>query len=81
MGLTGVALAVARDVGLEELSASGGFDKLVAAFKKHLFPLSKVEARELSVCCQSKATVLSRQTGEPMASYIQRCRRWRAMVK
>ena len=48
-GLTGDALSVARDVGLEKLSEENGFDTLVAALKKHLFPLSKDEARELLV--------------------------------
>ena len=80
-GLSGDALAVARDVGLTALTSEDGFEKLVAALKQHLFPLTKDEARELLVCGQSKSSVLSRQTGEPMASYIQRRKRWWQTVK
>ena len=80
-GLRGDAFSIARDLGLEVLSAPGGLIRLVNEIKAHVFPRAKEEAKELFRAGQKQGGPLSRQPSEPMLSYVQRRRRWWAMLR
>ena len=80
-GLRGDAFSIARDLGLEVLSAPGGLVRLVNEIKAHVFPRAKEEAKELFRAGQKQGGPLSRQPSEPMLSYVQRRRRWWTMLR
>ena len=46
-GLRGDAFAIARDVGLDQLTAPGGLEHLITQIKAHVFPRAQAEAKEL----------------------------------
>ena len=78
--LRGEAALVAMDVGLTELIAVDGFDKLLARMRTHVFPQARVEAKELYRIGHKVQGALSRQHGESMMNYIGRRRRWWTML-
>eukprot|EP00435_Cladocopium_sp_Y103_P035301 s1209_g9.t1 len=81
-GLRGDAFAIARDVGLDQLTAPGGLELLITQIKAHVFPRAQEEANELFRAGQRLGGPLARQPLEPMLSYTQRRRRWwRTLVK
>ena len=76
-GLSGTALRIAQTMDVSELSKpQAGVNKLMAAFEKELKPRRAQQARELYAAGSSPHGILSRQTGEPMNSYILRRRTW-----
>ena len=80
-GLRGDAFLVARDLGLEALTAPGGLQLLVDTVKKTVFPRATEEGRELFRVGQRPGGPLSRQQGESMVSYTSRRRRWWRTLK
>ncbi|CAE7255946.1 RE2 [Symbiodinium natans] len=75
-GLRGDAFLIARDIGLERLLKHDGIDLLIQKVKDQAFPLQGEEASELFRQGQLLTGPLSKQSGEPMLSYISRRRRW-----
>ena len=59
--------AIARDVGLDQLTAPGGLEHLITQIKAHVFPRAQAEAKELFRAGQRIGGL----------SYTQRRRRWR----
>ena len=80
-GLQGDAFQIARDIGLAKLSEPEGFEVLVTQMRTIIFPIQKLEAKELLRIGQSRGSIMSRQSGEPMTSYISRRRRWWTLLK
>ena len=80
-GLRGDAFSIARDVGIDVITAPGGLDLLVQRLRAHVFPRAREEAKELFRAGQKQGGPLSRQPGEPMLSYTQRRRRWWKMLQ
>ena len=80
-GLRGDAYLVAQDLGVSTLMEDDGIDQLITAFKKMIFPLQVLEAKELFRVGQQVAGPLARQTGESVTSYISRRRRWWRQVQ
>ena len=74
--LKGDALQVAIDLGVKDLAKPGGLQKLMDAIKAIVFPVRKLEAKELYNQGHKPGGVLTRQAGESMLSYISRRRRW-----
>ena len=75
-GLRGDAFLIARDIGLERLLKHDGIDLLIQKVKEQAFPLQGEEASELFRQGQLLTGPLSKQSGEPMLSYISRRKRW-----
>ena len=75
-GLRGDAFAIARDVGLDQLTAPGGLEHLITQITAHVFPRAQEEAKELFRAGQRVGGSSARQSLEPMLSYTQRHRRW-----
>ena len=76
-GLSGMALRVAQTIEIKELSKpEKGVDTLLTALEKELKPRRAQQARELYAAGSAPHGILSRQSGEPMASYILRRRAW-----
>ncbi|CAE7256176.1 AGM1 [Symbiodinium natans] len=75
-GLRGDAFLIARDIGLERLLKHDGIDLLIQKVKDQAFPLQGEEASELFRQGQLLTGPLSKQSGEPMLSYISRRKRW-----
>ena len=76
-GLRGDAFAIARDVGLDQLTAAGGLEHLITQIKAHVFPRAQEEAKELFRAGRRIGGPLVRESLEPtMLSYTQRRRRW-----
>ena len=75
-GLRGDAFAIARDVGLDQLTAPGGLEHLITQIKAHVFPRAQAEAKELFRAGQRTGGPLARQSVELMLSYTQLHRRW-----
>ena len=73
-GLRGEAMTVATTLGADTLLEEGGMTSLIDAMKQRIFLTARTEARELMQQGLQKGGVLSRQSGEPMASYIGRRR-------
>ena len=80
-GLQGDAFQVARDIGLSKLEGESGFELLCSRLRSVIFPLQKQEAKELLRLGQMSGSILSRQSGEPMSSYISRRKRWWQTLK
>ena len=59
------AYVIAEDLGPEILGSKDNIPSVIEAFRKHIFPLTEQESKELY-----------RQAGEPMVSYIARRKRW-----
>ena len=79
-GLSGEALKVAMTFGFTRLTERDAVPKLIEEIRGHIFPMSTAEARELYRAGQ-RPGVLSRQSGEPMISYVQRRRRWWELLR
>ena len=72
----GDAFAIARDVGLGQLTAPGGLEHVITQIKARVFPRAQEEAKELFRAGQRIGGPLARQSLEPTLSYTQRRRRW-----
>ena len=79
-GLRDEAFELARDIGVESLTAPGGLRSFVEKMREVVFPCATEEARELFRAGQ-KHGVLSRQSGESMLSYVSRRRRWWKLLR
>ena len=81
--LRGEAALVAMDVGMKKLMHPNGkgFEELVNAMSKTVFPQAQAEAKELYQVGHKHRGPLSRQSAEPMISYVSRRRRWWAKLK
>ena len=79
--LRGDALQVAMDLGTSELAKSGGIDKLIDEVRKIVFPVKKLEAKELYNQGHRPNGILTKQPNETMLSYISRRRRWWRLLK
>ena len=75
-GLTGTALRLAQTLSLEDLAKDDGAEKLLSALEGQLKPKRVQQARELYAAGAAVHGVLSRQSGEPMSSYVLRRRTW-----
>ena len=54
----------------------GQLPSVIEAVRKHIFPLTEQESKELYRLGTETGGLLSRQAGEPMVSYIARRKRW-----
>ena len=72
----GDAFAIARDVGLGQLTAPGGLEHVITQIKARVFPRAQEEAKELFRAGQRIGGPLARQSLEPTLSCTQRRRRW-----
>ena len=79
-GLRDEAFELARDIGIEEITAPGGLRAFMEKLRNVVFPRAAEEARELFRAGQRPGT-LARQSGESMLSYISRRRRWWKLLK
>ncbi|CAE7356892.1 RE1 [Symbiodinium natans] len=79
-GLRDEAFELARDIGVDALTAPGGLRSFIERMREVVFPRATEEARELFRAGQRPGT-LSRQAGESMLSYISRRRRWWNLLK
>ncbi|CAE7946174.1 unnamed protein product [Symbiodinium sp. KB8] len=79
-GLRGEAFELARDIGIEAMTAPGGLKAFIQSLREIVFPRASEEARELFRAGQ-RPGALARQTGESMLSYISRRRRWWKLLK
>ncbi|CAE7414696.1 CAX4 [Symbiodinium sp. CCMP2592] len=79
-GLRDEAFELARDIGIESLTAPGGLRDFITKLRNVVFPRATEEARELFRAGQ-KQGVLARQGGESMLSYVSRRRRWWKLLK
>ena len=70
--LGGEALQLAQDLGVDKLCAKDGIADLIKEMKTLTFPTFKQEASALYALGHEKGGILSRQQGEPIASYIER---------
>ena len=75
-GLRGDAFEIARDIGLEDLTASDGLKLLITRIRQHVFPRAQEEAKELFRAGQKAHGPLARQPQESMLSFVSRRRRW-----
>ena len=66
---------IAMDVGLTELLKPTGLEQLVEAMKKHVFPQTRAEAKELYRVGHKTGGILSRQSGESVMNFVSRRRR------
>merc|ERR1712146_643863 len=69
-GLRGDAQNIAKDIGVTDLLADDGYQKLIEALRKNIFPKKLAEAKVLYKHGHKTKGVLSRQPSEPMALYI-----------
>ena len=74
--LRGDAYTVAEDMGTDALKKEDSVLKLIENMKKAVFPLKEHEAKELYRVGTSVGGPLARQSGESMAHYISRRKRW-----
>ena len=78
-GLRGAALDEARDMDVEALTQNNkdGLEMLIDRIKKRAFPNDATEAKDLyAKGHQEGGSILSRQPGESMVSYVKRRRKW-----
>ena len=73
-GLSGSALRIAQTLEMEDLAKPGGAETLLAKLEKELKPKRVQQARQLYAAGAAQHGVLSRQHGEPMATYVLRRR-------
>eukprot|EP00439_Symbiodinium_sp_Y106_P034392 s1461_g4.t1 len=79
-GLRDEAFGLARDIGIESLTARGGLRNFITQLRNVVFPRAAEEARELFRAGQRHGA-LARQGGESMLSYVSRRRRWWKLLK
>ena len=79
-GLRDEAFELARDIGIESLTAPGGLINFITQLRNVVFPRAAEEARELFRAGQRHGA-LARQGGESMLSYVSRRRRWWKLLK
>ena len=79
-GLRDEAFELARDIGIEALTAPGGLRDFISRMRNVVFPRAAEEARELFRAGQRNGA-LARQGGESMLSYVSRRRRWWKLLK
>ena len=79
-GLRDEAFELARDIGIESLTAPGGLRSFITQLRNVVFPRAAEEARELFRAGQ-RHVVLARQGGESMLPYVSRRRRWWKLLK
>ena len=85
--LRGEAASTAMDIGKDKLVQVGegtndeGYHELIEDIRKMVFPFARAEAKSLYKAGHKTHGVLSRQTTEPMVSYISRRRRWWTQLK
>ena len=70
------AYVIAEDLGPEILGSKDNIPSVIEAVRKHIFPLTEQESKELYRLGTQTGGLLSRQAGEPMVSYIARRKRW-----
>ena len=75
-GLSGEPLRIAMDHGVRQISDATGIEDLVKAVSDHVIQFKEDEARELFRAGTKVDGLLARQSGESMASYINRRTRW-----
>ena len=75
-GLTGTALRLAQTMSFEDLATDDGAEKLLGSLEKQLKPKRLQQARELYAAGAATHGILSRQSGEPMSSYVLRRKTW-----
>ena len=96
-GLKGEAFVIAKEVGLDAIWEVGstevvtedgttpaitpGVDVLIEAIKRHVFPLTTFEAKELFRQYTKPSGSLSRQNGESMHQYVSRRRQCLKLLK
>ena len=73
-GLTGAALQVVREVEVSKLAEKDGHELLLRHLYQAFRPRRQQEARELYAAGAQTHGVLSRQSGEPMTSFLLRRR-------
>ena len=79
-GLTGAALQVVREVEVSKLAEKDGHELLLRHLYQAFRPRRQQEARELYAAGAQTHGVLSRQSGEPMTSFLLRRRTWYKML-
>lgn len=79
-GLRGDAFNAAMEIGVTELRTLKGIEKLMETIKTRAFPIASVEAKYLLDQGTKPGSILSRQVGESMVSYIDRRKKWWTMV-
>ena len=80
-GLRGPALRLAQQVDIKTLGSEGGPKALLKVFHETLKPRKTQEARELYSAGAKEGGAMSRQTSEPMSSYVSRRRAWWAALQ
>jgi len=82
-GLRGEAADIAMDIGTEVLMKDDhtGLTVLTETLRSHIFPKKEAEAKVLYKHGHKKKGVLSRQSAEPIVSYVSRRRRWWTQLK
>ena len=75
-GLRGQAFRLAQQVDLATLASEKGAETLLRTLNDNLKPRKAQEARELYAAGSREGGLLSRQSGEPMSSYVSRRRAW-----
>ena len=75
-GLADDALKTAMDMTEAELAAPQAVDTLIANMEDHVSRYKQDESRELYKAGSRTTGLLTRQSGEPMTSYVARRRRW-----
>ena len=79
-GLSGTALQIVRGIPVEDLAKSDGPSTIIKHLQKILKPRRQQECRELYNAGARSHGILSRQYGEPMASFILRRKTWYSML-
>ena len=81
--LRGEALSLAMSVGITELTKDdgSGVTKLISAVRDYIFPVKEEESKALYRELHKIGGVLSRQSGEPVQSYITRRKRGWTLLK
>ena len=80
-GLSGEPLRIAMDLGVDQIGDATGLKTLVDAVSDYVIQFKEDEARELFRAGTKVDGPLSRQSGETMASYINRRTRWFRRMK
>ena len=79
--LSGDALGVAMDIGVDDLGEPDGLDRLVTDMTSLVFPEKQQEAKELYSAGHETQGVLTRQRGESMYSICKRRSRWYTLLR
>ena len=70
------AYVIAEDLGPKILGSKDNIPSVIEAVRKHIFPLTEQDSKELYRLGTQTGGLLSRQAGEPMVSYIAHRKRW-----